>query len=233
MKSKKIYTAAVAALVALSMALLPGCGGLSGLDKLAEGLGNLVSEYGNVAEDWEKYEKAREGLTNYKIVVEAVEENGNKAEITEVKTDIGYALVMDGSITYVDYGSNTLYTLSIADKTGIAHKSESGESYKGFGAVASTYLYAFEVFRLMGAKKVEGSEKIAGRNATVYIYDLMGYDCKFWVDSEYGLTLKSIMKNEGETKTTEVREFKIGGVMLGDVVNLGEYDIKDLSEYMN
>ncbi|MCL2813246.1 MAG: hypothetical protein FWD23_01455, partial [Oscillospiraceae bacterium] len=97
MKNKKILTALTAAFLALAMVLIPGCGGFPGLDfdKLASGLEGLVSELGNMAEDWEKYASARENLTNFKIAIETTDENNNTSVLTEARTENGYALIAD------------------------------------------------------------------------------------------------------------------------------------------
>ena len=231
MKKRNYMQAAAAAFVALAMLLTPGCGSaLSGLDKLASGLEGLAAELENVADDWNKYEAEREKLTNYKIAIISVDENGNASNLTELKTETGYAMIIDNSITYVEFGAGKMYSLNSSDKIGVSVKLESEDTYKSFGSLISLHLFGFEMYRIMGAKKT-GSEKVAGRSADIYTYELQGYECKFWVDTQYGLTLKSVMKNEGETKTMEIKEFKIGGVNLGDAVRLSEYEIQDLSEF--
>ena len=227
MERKRIFAAA--AMLLVTAVSFSGCGSaFSGLEKLASGLEGIVAELENVSEDWNKYEAAREKLTNYRIAITAVDEGGNISNMTELKTETGYAMVIDQSITYIEYGSGVMYQLNSADKIGVSVKLESDDTYKGFGAIASLHLFGFEMYRLLGAKKT-GSEKVAGREANIYEYEMQEYAYKFWIDAEYGLTLKSVMASGGETKTMEVKEFKVGGVSLGDVVKLSEYEIQDLA----
>ena len=233
MKNKKIYMAMLAALLAAAMLFLPGCDSLSGLDDLLSGLEGVVSQLEGVAEDWGKYTEARKGLTNYKIVLEATSEGGSTSEFFEARTELGCAIMNEeNSITYLEYGTNKVYVLNVSDKTGTSFKIENEESYKSFGTLASGYLFAFEAFRLLGAQKT-GSDQIAGRNTDIYTYALDGNECKFWVDVEYGMTLKSIVTSDSKSDYMEAKAFQIGGVMLSDVVDLGDYNLQDISDMLD
>ncbi|MCL2158192.1 MAG: hypothetical protein FWH48_02160 [Oscillospiraceae bacterium] len=232
MKNKKIYIAMLSALLAVAMLVLPGCDSFSGLDDLLSGLEGVVSQLDSVAEDWGKYAEARKGLTNYKIVLEITSDSGSASEYFEARTELGYvSMNEENSITYLEYGTNKVYVLNPSDKTGTSFKIENEESYKSFGIIASSYLFAFEAFRLLGAQKT-GSDQIAGRNADVYTYAMDGNECKFWIDTDYGMTLKSIVTSDGSTDYMEAKEFQIGGVVLSDVVDLGEYNLQDISDML-
>ena len=233
MKTKKICSALISASLALAMFFLPGCNNsFSGLDDLLSGLDGVVSQLESVSEDWSKYAEARKGLTNYKIVLEMSSDGGNTSELVEARTETGYAMIIgDNSVTYLEYGTNKVYSLNALDKTGTSFAIENEEAYSSFGTIASGYLFVFEAFRLLGAQKT-GSDNIAGRDTDIYIYEMDGNECKFWLDSEYGMTLKSIVTSDGKTDYMEAKEFKIGGVILADVVDLGEYSVQDFSDML-
>jgi len=216
--TQKLLTAVILAAILFSVC---SCSGFGALGDLASGLQDF-------ADNWEKYEEALSKLTNYKIVIESVDESGNKSVITEMRCDEGYAMITNDSITYVEYAKGKMYVLSTGEKTGWAYESsETGEN-KGFGIALYGYLYTFEAYKLLGAKE-SGSDKISGRKTTTYTFNQEGQDWKFWTDDEYGLTMKYTQKSEDGTSSMEVTEFKTSGIKLSDMVDLGEYEIQDLN----
>ena len=225
----KLISRITALIITLAILLsFTACKELGAIKNLAD----IASNAEAVAEDWQKYEEAISKLTNYKIVIESVDEYDNKSVMTEMRCDDGYAIITDGGITFVDFAQNKMYILSPDDKSGWVYDNADADAYKGFGLAMYGYLYTFEAFKLLGAKK-DGSDKISGRKTTVYTYSADGSDWKFWTDDEYGLTMKYEKKSSGDSAYMEVTEFKTSGVKLSDMVNLGEYEIQDLSDFGN
>ena len=229
MNKTSIKMKAISVVIAISLVLAPvfALSACSGVGTLM----NAASSLSDVAENMQKYEEAVSKLTNYKITIESTSESGSKSILTEMRCEQGYSWISDDTITYIEYGKGKMYMLSISEKSGMSYAIENDETYKSFGAGISGYLYAFEIYRLLGAKK-DGSDKIGGRNTTRYTFSAEGTDYKFWIDDEYGLTMKSSIKTSGGTSTMEVTEFKTGGVKLEDMVKLSDYEIQDLSELL-
>ncbi|MCL2775894.1 MAG: hypothetical protein FWD71_21495, partial [Oscillospiraceae bacterium] len=132
------------------------------------------------------------------------------------------------SITYVEYGTGKMYMLSPSDKTGYSYPLDNDDTYKNFGLTISIYLYAFEAYRALGAAKT-GTDQIAGRKTTCYTYSSDGTDYKFWIDDEYGLTLKSVTTTSTGTSTMEITEFRTKGVTLSDMSVISDYTIQDIN----
>lgn len=167
-------------------------------------------------------------LTNYKITVEFTDEAGNKTEMTEMRCDQGYIWIIGESMLYIEYGTGKQYTLYRENKSGIATKLDDDGSYKTFGTVISAYLFFYNSYINFDITR-SGSEKIAGRNTTGYKFKTGEYENKFWADNEYGVTMKYNIKTSTQTGAMEVKELKVGGVTLDEMVDLSEYDIADLS----
>jgi len=51
----------------------------------------------------------------------------------------------------------------------------------------------------------------------------------FWIDDQYGITLKYTQEGPNVVHT-EITEFKAGGVTMADMVNLKAYKIEVMSE---
>ena len=214
---KKIISALALILAAAILFSMSGCSQLSALQGLA-----------NAGDDLQKYQDAVAKLTDYKITIESTGEDGNKTTLTEMRCDKGYEMNASGSITYVEYGTGKMYILNPSDKTGYSYPVTDESQYKSFNSMLSLYLYAFEVYRYLGAKKA-GTDNIVGRKTTCYTFSKDGTDYKFWIDDEYGLTLKSTTKTSTGTSTMEITEFKTNGVSLSDMVKLSDYTIQDLN----
>jgi len=195
-------------------------------------LKDLVSNISDIAEDWEKYSEARAKLIDYKLTIESVNSDGDKEIVTEMRCEDGYALIQKDSIIYVEYGTGKYYMLSETDKTGTMLTLSSDESYKSFSLAITGYILLFETYRIMGAKE-DGSEKITGRQTTRYKLDKDDNEYKFWVDKEYGMTMKYTTTEKDSLSSMEVTEFKIGGIKLSDMVNINDYKIEDFASNLN
>jgi len=219
MKTLKIIALIVA--IAMFLPTATACREIGALKNLADGLQDA-------ADDWQKYEEMTKKLTNYKITLTSVNSGGDPETYTELRCDEGYALLTRDSITYVEYGTGKFYILSVSDKTGMVYDHDSDDTYKGFGWITAGYLMMFQTARFMGAKK-DGTDKILGRKTTCYTCVIEGNDARFWIDDEYGITVKFTSKGEDGESSMELTEFKTGGVKLSDIVKLGDYEITDLS----
>ena len=193
-------------------------------------LASLASNVQDVAKDLEKFQKMADSLDNFKIMLEYTSEYGEKTIYTERRCADGYESIENDLIKFTDFKKT--YYLNQTDKTGYVEEYY-GDGGSNFSAAIAIYLYFAQVYRLDGATK-GGSEKINGRQATVYTYNKNGEDVKFWIDNEYGITLKYVKKTEYEgddgqkeyrTEEMEVKEFKTSGVQLSDMVDLNGYEI--------
>jgi len=171
-------------------------------------------------------------LTNYKITMEYSNMNQEKASMSECRWDTGYSWQpSDDSIILKDYSTKKMYILNTESKTGTVMADDQEQS-SGFDGILAGWLFSYETYKDSAFTKT-GSDTIAGRSATVYTfkYFLSSLECQMWIDDEYGITLKSLIRISDESESvSEVTEFKVGGVSMSDVVNLSDYDITDLTD---
>ena len=215
---KKLLALIILLAILLSLSACSGFGPIKNLTDLAEGLSNI-------SDDWEKHAEARQKLTNFTITIEKTNESGNKTTYTEMRCEQGYVSIFEDGITLVDFNKNTMYVLSPENKSGYSYSSEDyADTYRSIGAspIVSLELMIFDYMRLFAQKG--GSDKIAGFNTTCYTCSIEGNTLQYWIEDEYGLTLKyrSISKEGGEAM--EVTNFKIGGVSWSDITNLVKFD---------
>jgi len=196
-----------------------------------------VLEVGDQDPGLKSAEELAETLTNYKMVFEYTTTSESKEKETqtwtEMRCDQGYMSAPGDStqIIFVEYGTGQYYLLDSETKTGevITLSSTEEDIYKTFGAGLSVLLFN-SVFTGVNTFKKAGTEKIAGRNTTVYTLKLL-VEYKLWVDEQLGMAMKSSWSVPGEgSVTTEIKELKVGGVKLSDMVKLTDYEIRDLNE---
>ena len=197
-----------------------------------------VLEVGDEDPGLKSAEELAETLTNFKMVLEystTSEAKEKETETwTEMRCDEGYMSAPGDSkqITYCEYGTGQYYVLDTESKTGQVIKlSETEESiYKTFSPGLSLHLFN-SAFSGVSTFKNAGTEKIAGRNTTIYTFRLL-VEYRIWVDDQLGIAMKSSWSVPGEGAfTTEIKELKIGGVKLSDMVRLQDYEIADLGDY--
>jgi|GEM_PF-3085878 len=176
-------------------------------------------------------------LSNYKIKTESTDGNGNKVVMTELRCAEGYVMIPDEAnpenIVYIEYGTGKMYMLNTKEKSGMAIKLDDGgeETYKTFGMGLGAHLFAFE--NMGNDFKKFGTEKVIGRTANVYEYSLFGSGYKIWVDKATGITLKRTYFQGNDSVTWEVKELKIGGVKLSDLIKLSDYQILDMDNLLS
>jgi len=62
--------------------------------------------------------------------------------------------------------------------------------------------------------------------STLYTLKYADGDGTFWIDNQYGFTLKYVQTGgQAQNVQVEATEFKIGGVTVANMVNLSEYKI--------
>jgi len=124
-------------------------------------------------------------------------------------------------IKYVDIAADKHYDLDPETKTGTVFNYTLPLSFDGNIA---NLLFVSDFYKDKMVKT--GSEKIIGRDATVYTAKLdpknKKEEIKFWIDNEYGFILKSVQTGS-RNKTMEVTAFKAGGVTEKDCA----FDLKD------
>jgi len=169
-------------------------------------------------------------LKNFSITMK-VTENGNVTKWKEVKTENGFYLnTNDSNIIYSDFKSKKYYILDEKEKTGVAMllTSENVIPFEmGLGGI-TTYLFFFEAFRLLGAKK-GGTETVAGRSAIVYTFNMNDVDLKMWIDKEYGICVKYEQKENGKVSKMEIIDAKFGNASIDNLVDLSKYQIQEIN----
>jgi len=232
---KKILALVLLLAISLSFASCSALGSLGDITK-------AVSSLQGIAADIEKYEKMAEKLTNFKIVIETTDTYGNKETYTEMRCDEGHMFMSTNYIYFNDFKAKKTYTLDPSEKTGYVMNYE-GDDTSTFGALTYGFLYFASAYKYIGAEK-GGSEKIHNRKATYYAAKNDDETIKFWVDDEYGITVKYSRTTKSEdydnpgkfkeyTETMEVTEFKVGKIKLSDMVNIKEYNITDFDNFSN
>ena len=169
-------------------------------------------------------------LKNFSITMK-VTENGNVTKWTEIKTENGFYLnTNDSNIIYSDFKSKKYYILDEKEKTGVAMLLTSDEvsPFAMMGAGITPYLYFFEAFRFLGAKK-GGTETVSGRSTIVYTYNLNDIELKMWLDKEYGICIKYESKENGKVSKMEIVDAKFGNASIGNLVDLSKYKIQEIN----
>ena len=170
-------------------------------------------------------------LGSYKITID-YSMGGGSTTLTEMRCEQGYAYYFDegDAMYFIEFGKNKMYILDVASKTGTAMPIDSDDDYRNLDTMLLSQIFMFDG-QTSGLVKT-GTDKVAGRNTTVYTFKYLGIlGYKIWVDNELGLTLKYSLEGGGEEGFyMEVKELRIGGVTLADIINLDEYEITDLSE---
>ena len=148
--------------------------------------------------------------------MESFDDNFNKIYIDYNKID------------FVDFTANKAYELDAKTKTGKVNDFDAAEagSYKGFDRVIAYHLFCHENYK--DKLKKTGNETILGREVTTYIDSAaLAYNIeqKFWIDDEYGLTLK-YEEIQGDNKLTMcVTEFIVGGATVEGLIDLDAYKL--------
>jgi len=187
---------------------------------------------GGAAGDFLPQSEIEGKLSNYRITFRFTDTNGSEKTITEMRCAEGYSLLSDGALTFVDFSKNNQYILDTKDKTGTAVPLMDDEMYRSFSIVMGGFLFGFEGYRDLGLARA-GSDTVIGRKTTVYSIQVLDAQYKFWVDDEYGVTLKSSIGSSGAAEqVSQVTEFKVGGITLADMADLSAYKVEDLSSIM-
>jgi hypothetical protein len=141
--------------------------------------------------------------------------------------DFNETFIEYNRIDFVDFTTHKDYELDAITKTGTVSELDASKvgMFKGLNMSMVYYLSNHENY--IADLKKTGNEKIIGRDATIYTDEAaLSYntDRKFWIDDEYGFTLKSEEIHGDNKITMTVTEFKLGGATVEGLVNLDEYD---------
>ena len=128
---------------------------------------------------------------------------------------------------FADFVANKLYMLDVNEKEyeleplGQEEKAMFGK----FDPMLGSHLFAHVDIMKDERFKKTGSEKVVGRDATVYAMDFgNGSAATFWIDDEYGFTLKYVQSGKQPTRS-EVTEFTTKGVTVKGLLNLDGYEL--------
>ena len=174
-------------------------------------------------------------LTNYSISLtfDFPGELKKPFNLTQKRNDKGLFFEMKGdysALLFYDFSANKVYDLDLKTKTGevadFDFNTEQSSKLKGFHFYIAQYLFNHTMYDDL---KKTGSEKILGRNTTIYTAEVYGGRIKFWIDNEYGFSLK--YEQTGSQKMTmKVTEFTVGNVKVEGLVKLDEYKLEQYSE---
>jgi hypothetical protein len=176
-------------------------------------------------------DEIQEKMKNYSLTLTATDKDGKQSTIVESKNEEGYFIkgAKDESL-YFDYKKNLFYTLNDEKMEGVAMPL--GKDSEGLASLtgASLYLFAFEMYRYLGAKKT-GSESVQGRSALTYELEQDGKHIKLWQDKEYGICLKYVITENNQTEKMEISDLNFGNAKIN--VDLSKYKITDMSSALN
>jgi outer membrane lipoprotein-sorting protein len=164
-------------------------------------------------------------LTNYSISLVFDAQGQKTYNFRQASSDKGtFFEAKNGSheITYFDFTRRIGYELDADEKCGESIPLRSVERYKGFQPYVANHLFMHESYKSNMTKT--GSEKILGRDTTVYTVTFHNAELKLWIDNEYGFTLKYVQTGSN-AMTMRVTGFTVGGVNVEGMVNLAEYEI--------
>jgi len=172
-------------------------------------------------------------LSNYSIslVFDFPEQLQQPYHLTQARNDKAVFFEMKGeysALMFYDFTANKAYDLDLETKTGKIKDFDSTEAerFKSFHFLIAQYLFGHTMYDEL---KKTGSEKILGRNATVYTAEVYEGKMKFWIDNEYGFTLKYEQTGSQKMKM-EVTKFTVGNVKVEDMINLDNYELEQYIE---
>ncbi len=170
-------------------------------------------------------------LTNYSISLVFDAQGQKPYYFYQARCEQGWAFRMEGEwgnqSIVVDESTGKVYKLNDQEKTGEVRPFDPKFAYQGFERMLAAHLFMHASFIGDSGFKKTGNEKIINRDATIYTYTYGDGLGTFWIDNQYGFTLKYTQTGPNPIRT-EVTEFKAGGVTLADMVKLSEYQITEI-----
>ena len=167
-------------------------------------------------------------LTNFSISLVFDAQGQKPYHFFQARCEQGWAFRLEGErgsqFNVVDEAAQKVYRLNYQEKTGEIRPFSSRNVYRGIETMLATHLFGHEPYINDSNFKKGGSETVAGRPATMYVYQFANGTGTYWIDNQYGFTLKFVQTGANPIRT-EVTEFKTGDVTMADMVNLGEYKI--------
>jgi len=161
----------------------------------------------------------------------------NHYQMSQTRCKEGWEFKMKGDdgnydFLFVDKVAKKMYDLDEETKTGQVMPLNSRVADIGIHPTLAAHLFLHSNYTGSDDfKKTDKHETIAGRKATVYTVTFGDGKGTFWIDDEYGITLKYTQEGTNlAPMQTEVTELKAGGVTMADMVNLKAYKIEVMSE---
>jgi len=176
-------------------------------------------------------------LTNYRISC-VIENEGKPAfHFFQASCEQGWAATIttdDKDLLAVNKAGKKVYMLDRNAKKGEwgPYVPEMEDYYKG-GIYLAFFFIHTSYFNDSKFKRTDKIETVAGRKATVYTCEFADGVGTFWIDNEYGCTLKYVQvatQSGAYNIHAEVTEFKVGGVTVANMVNLSEYKLTKAKE---
>jgi len=171
-------------------------------------------------------------LTNFRISCDIVSDGKPAFHFFQARCAEGWAATIttdDKDLLVVDKAGKKVYMLDRNAKTGQwgPYVPEMEEYYPA-GIYLSYFFINTSYFNDSKFKRTDRTETVAGRKATVYTYEYADGTGTFWIDNEFGCTLKYVQvatESGAHNIHVEVTEFKVGGVTVANMVNLSQYKL--------
>jgi len=124
----------------------------------------------------------------------------------------------------IDIKYKQIYELYPDEKTGVMMDLPEDFNFRGFYWIIANHLFIHTNYMGKNGFTKAGSDTIAGRDVTIYTLTLDNAEQTYWIDNEYGFTMKFVQTGVSNM-TMEVTEFIVGEVTLTDIIDLSEYEI--------
>ena len=163
-------------------------------------------------------------LKNFSISLVFDAEGQKPYHFYQASCEKGMVFEMKGErsrLSFVNFIANKEYDLDAETKTGESEFLDPGDPddmYRFFDGNILSHTFIFSSDKDNMTKT--GSEKIIGRDATVYTIklDLANAELKIWIDDEYGFSLKNVQTGS-KKMSMEVTEFQDSGVTVEDIID--------------
>jgi len=179
--------------------------------------------------------KTREAIeaafgNNYRISYDVESAGQPIYHLFQARCAQGWATSMtvddESQIYFVDEAGKKMYILDPGKKTGESYPYDPSMTFPDLTETSAWIYFHLSFVNLSDFKRTDKTETVAGRKAVVYTLKYADGDGTFWIDNQYGFTLKYVQTgSQAQNALVELTELKIGGVTVANMVNLSEYKI--------
>jgi len=167
---------------------------------------------------------------NYRISYNVESEGQPTYHLFQARCAQGWATSMtvddESQIYLVNEAGKKMYILDPAKKTGESYPYDPSMTFPDLTETNAWIYFHLSFVNLSDFIRTDKTETVAGRKATVYTCKYADGDGTFWIDNQYGFTLKYVQTGgQAQDIHVEATEFKTGGVTMANMVNLSEYKI--------